>query len=491
MSNREAEEHIKLLRRASRVRLFLLGLGVVVTWGLWTMLQAGDQRTAVIDDAYDGHLSDLEKKWNIPSDTPIGYNSDTFEVIEALNKKEDMAKDPLRVVHFCNELDALRNQFYDELEGAYIVHVRVPYLQDPVQVNGLTLADCWPFVLISIASAAFVLNMRERVNAIIVAWIAYSRKDSSATQDLIIHSDFVIGTLEEDLALNKKSVVYRRPLILQPESLLVYALVGATIYLSFSFGFFQNPANSYEMESTLLDYVALIWYFLVALGSLVWLTRKRYRDTLDRYIGMPVRGRISQRLERLSGVWRRKFGRALARRKWLRKISSMSEALVSIAALGCLYLPWMNPQRVRGYRFFLSTVPNNLDDDLFYGLRVQLFFASLFVIICLVDWFVKAMLSRSSPIFLFKVRRFFGIATAILLGNLVFHFAMLQMLATELSERFLLMPPWNLLARPHPVKNSSLIWTDPSYGFWLFLTLCLMLVIVGNKPPKRLARVAP
>ena len=67
-----------------------------------------------------------------------------------------------------------------------------------------------------------------------------------------------------------------------------------------------------------------------------------------------------------------------------------------------------------------------------------------------------------------------------LLGNLVFHCMMLQMLAMEEAEHSLLILPWNPIARPHPVKNSALIWMDPAYGFWLFLILCLLLMGTKN-----------
>jgi hypothetical protein len=266
--------------------------------------------------------------------------------------------------------------------------------------------------------------------------------------------------------------------MIQPESLLVYALIGATMYLSFSLGVLDNPANSYEMESTLLDYVALIWFSLAALSALVWFTRKRYAETLEQYVGMPVRGRISQRLHRVAANLKGTFGNVLERHQWLRKVS---EGLFAVAALACLYLPWMDPQRMRGYRFFLPTAPDSLSDDLYFELQVQLFFATLFVVLSLIDWFVTTVLSRPKFGLLSKVRRFLGIGTVVLLGNLVFHILMLQMLAME--EGWLL--PWNSLARPHPIKNSLLIWTEPAYGFWLFLTLCLILVMVGKRPPEQ------
>ena len=479
-SNREAEEHIKLLRRASRTRLVLLGLWAVVTWGLWTALQACDQKAAPIDDTYAKRLAEARKKWDVPEKAIIVYTMDCSEIIMELDQLK-LPTDNSKIANFCKELESLRNEYYPALEAAYTVHAKMPYLQEPVEINGITLAYWWPFGLIAIVASAIVLNMRERINAVIVAWISYSRKNSSDEQDLIVHSDFLVGTLAVEGTADRQCMVYRKPLMIQPESLLVYILVGATIYLSFSFGLFQNPANSYEMESILLDYVALIWFFLAVLTSLVWLTRKRYAESLEQYIGMPVRGRISRGLELALGKVKRRVRHALAHRKWMPKIAPISEGLFAIAALLCLCLPWMNPGRVRGYQFFLSTVPNPLNDDLYSELQPQLFFAILFLILCLIDWFLRTVSSRPKFGFLSKVRRFFGLVTVALLGNLVFHFAMLQVLVAGQAERTWLILPWNPLARPHPLKNSPLVWADPSYGFWLFLLLCLMLLIVGRK----------
>jgi hypothetical protein len=36
-----------------------------------------------------------------------------------------------------------------------------------------------------------------------------------------------------------------------------------------------------------------------------------------------------------------------------------------------------------------------------------------------------------------------------------------------------------------------MIWTEPSYGFWLFLILCLMLVVLEKKPRKDFANLEP
>jgi hypothetical protein len=483
LSSRDAAEHIRLLRRASRTRLILLGFWVVATWGLWAVLQAGDQRTLPVDKTYDERLVELKKKWNISAERPFGLNSDDSEVIGALLKeKDERFKNVMQVIQFENELGAIRNEFYAELGRAYIVHVKVPYLQESVEVNGMTLADWWPFGLIAIVAAALVLSMRERINAIVVSWISYNRNENPTKKDLIIQSDFLVGTLSKGGNPDKQCMVYRKPVMIQPESLILFALICATVYMCLTFGLSENPANSHEMES-MFDYSGTVWFCIVALGILVWLTRKRYLERLEQCTGIPIRGRMSENLEQVVGSrWRRVRG-ALDSIRWLRKLSPMSEALFAVAALLCLYFPWMNPNQIRGYRFFLPDAPAPLNGDLYFELQLQLYIAILFIVLCLIDWFAKTKLRERWYELLSRVRRILGFVTAILLGNLVFHFTMLQMVVTAQSERVLLLLPVNFLARPHPVKNSSLAWTDPSYGFWVFLILCLMLMMVGKKPP--------
>lgn len=487
-SDHEVAEHIKLLRRASRVRLALLGIWVLLTWGLWTTLQAGDQQAATIENAYDSHLVELRGKWDIPADVITNFAMDCLDLIKEMEYLKHPTENT-KIYSFCSEKDALRDKFYAALGPAYIVHAKMPYLQDPVDINGITLANWWPFGLIAITASAIVLSMRERVNAVIVSWISYNRKATSAKSDLIVHSDFLVGTLEESPEFDPRCMVYHRPLMIQPESLLIYALVAATVYLSFTFGFFQNPASS-EMESTLLDYVAFIWFFLTVMGSLVWRTRKRYKETLETCVGMPVRGGISQRTHRVVVRWRH----------WIEQASSKLGSLGytrSIIGLSCivgaglsLFLVWMNPNGVRGYRFFSATTVSPFEDDMYSELRVQLCFAAIFVVVCLIDWIATTARSGKPFRLLFKVRRFLGISTLVLLGNLVFHFMLLQVLAQALADRFLGMPSWNSLARPHPIQNSPLIWMEPEHGFWFFLIFCFILVAIGKKEPSKHLRAA-
>src|ERR1700722_5964436 len=479
LSNREAAEYIKLLRRASGTRLVLLAFWAVATWGLWVAIQAGDQKTLPIDKTYDERLVELKKKWNVSVESPFGFFSTDTDVTSALlQEKNGWYKNIMQVIQFEGELGALRNEYFLELERAYIVHVKVPYLQENVEVNGVTLANWWPFGLIAVVAAALVLSMRERVNAIVVAWIGHNRDVRSFKSGLVIQSDFLVGSLSDGVIRDIPCKVYRKPLMVQPESLILFALICATVYMSLSFGFFENPANSHEMEST-FDYTGGVWFCIVAIGILVWLTRRRYAERLEQYTGIPILGRVPEIFERVVGSRWRSYRKRLDTIPWVRKASQMSEAVIIFLAGLCLCLPWMNPNHIRGYRLFLAEAPAPLDSDFYFELQVQLYIAILFIIFCLTDWFARTKLQPKLYKILSGVRRFLGFATITLLGNLVFHFVMLQMLVEAQAEKTWLLLPVNYLARPHPVMNSSLVWTDPSYGFWIFLLICLLLVWTG------------
>ena len=53
----------------------------------------------------------------------------------------------------------------------------------------------------------------------------------------------------------------------------------------------------------------------------------------------------------------------------------------------------MNPNQIRGYRFFLPDAPNNIDSDLYLELQLQLYVAISFVVLGLIVSFVKAQQS--------------------------------------------------------------------------------------------------
>jgi hypothetical protein len=85
MTTGEEAEHANLLRKATRTKLLLLTVALVLTWALWTTLQGGDQAAEELDQKYDASLKDLENKWKIPLSSPVEYSTEAG-ILEYLSR---------------------------------------------------------------------------------------------------------------------------------------------------------------------------------------------------------------------------------------------------------------------------------------------------------------------------------------------------------------------------------------------------------------------
>lgn len=256
-SGQPVQEHIRLLRTASRSKLAVLSIAVVATWGLWAALQGGEQKWSAIANKYDAQISALKKKYQVPSDIQFGAYDDIGDILVKIYKDKrnpfgprvpdksvefltDLIKlqqqyeedrksavskpkssriadkygrqlsqlktkyripaeiqfgiddkpvdilitinaakrnpfaptTPSKDIQFNIDFSELQRRYEEDRESAFLVNLHIPYLQDPVEINGLDLADWWPFGLIAIVAAVITLSMRQRVNAIAVAWLS-------------------------------------------------------------------------------------------------------------------------------------------------------------------------------------------------------------------------------------------------------------------------------------------------------------------------------
>lgn len=557
----QVREHIRLLRTASRSKLAVLTIGVLVTWGLWTVLQASQQKWFGVADKYETDLSALKKKYKIPEnvdfdiDDPLaigkvlmgkgspfagqrvteefkflsdfsslqtsydnernaagndqaGRRTDTkYErQLSQLKQKygipasiqlgvSDKSSDVLMkltmdqkspfapksgatvLAQFETDFSALQDRFETDRETVFLVPVHVPYLDDTVGVNGLTLADWWPFGLIAILAVTITLHLRQRVNAIAVSWLSTVPEEQSEQQSIIIRSDFRVGTLTESPLPGPRYLVYRSSLTLQPETLLLIALSAIVLYVSASFESFYNPALSHTMDSTLFDYFAGVWFFSVVLAVLVWLTHRRYANALERFIGCPVYGALG---------WARLFLRRakiqldrLHTHAWLDSEHLLKYSIIFTGALvlASLALPWMTPGDVRGYRFlYPASAPPISDPDIMSELQIQLGIAVAFPLCCLATS-ATALFTRSKLVELvFKVEPYFGVLVLVLAGNVIFHCGMLQLGANAFglfgfATRIAAIQPLR------PADLGPLVPYNPAFGLAIFSLLCLILTI--------------
>jgi hypothetical protein len=483
---REASEHIRLLRKAARTRLFILGVFPLLTLGLWAALQAGDRRAAEVNASYQGKLQDLRTKWEIPNSIQFDLGADLFDLTQSLVQDQidnkASAQDIGKHIRFEADFINLQSEYFSGLHDAYTVSIKLPYLQEGTGVNSLTVANWWPFVFIAIVASSVVLSMRERVNAVVVAWISRTYEEQRQAQGLLIQSDFTVGDLYQRRGPNGEYFVYRRSLTLQPESFLIYALIIITVYLSFAFGLFQSPASSDSMDSMLFDFVAFLWTFIVAVSILLLHTKHRYRSSAEKYVGKPVNGWLVDAVSR--GVTRIRFAflSFAGRQAFLRLIIRAFIPLIAVCALATFVLPWISPNGIPGYRLLLLHGSfERLSDYLFWEFGLQVWLAALFVVYVVFVWAAQKKFPRVNLKIFFQIQRWWGYTTIFLISNIIFHCLMLEMLAEgESRYTIMLTAQWNYLARPHYVKNSPLIALDPGDGFWLFSLACVALAVIAS-----------
>ncbi len=456
---------------------------------------AADKRTVTrLDAQYGQRLSRLKRKYGIPADTQISLSDDYIDVLAELDidRNPFEAESDKAVIHFETDFAALQGRYDGERGGPFLVHLRIPYLDNLVEIDGLELADWWPIGLMTILATVIVLHMRQRINAIIVSRFSTKAEELPERQSIIIRSDFRAGTLTESPPRGSRHLVYRSPLTLQPETLLSMALGVVVLYSSASFESFYNPVLSHKVDSTLVDYFAGVWFFFVILAGLIWLTHRRYASTLEKLVGCPVYGSLRSGLSRLARRMEMVLRRTTKDRAWLRadRLVVCSIMLVAVMALATLALPWMSPSDVPGYpyalypndvpgyRFLMPGSSPPIDDPgIFSELHVQLGVAVGFLLICFVTSGVALFVRSRLVDLMWRVDTFVGAVIATLAGNLIFHCVMLQLGASAFG---LFGSATKLAAAraPRPADLGPLFSFDPAYGLGIFVSFCLLLTVL-------------
>lgn len=258
-----------------------------------------------------------------------------------------------------------------------------------------------------------------------------------------------------------------------------------TLYLSFSFESFYNPVLSHRMNSTLFDYFAAVWFFLAVLSGLVWLTRRRYANSLERLIGCPVYGRISGRCLQLGGRATGTLNRLSHGYTWTNPehLLLYSIMLTATMALSSLAAPWMYPGNVPGYRFLvMGSTPPIADAFVLSELRIQLGVAIVFVLSCFAASLIALWVRGEVIDLVWKGLASIGIVVVTLVGNLFFHCGMLELGVDTFGFWFGFGGPTSLSpAKPLNLKDlGPLSQSDPAYGLVIFSLLCVLLTICAS-----------
>jgi len=320
--------------------------------------------------------------------------------------------------------------------------------------------------MVAVTSAIIVFQLRQRANAIVLSWLGFNNPDVPSRELLRIRSNYRVGLLHEETIHKKPFLVYRPPLIVQPESLFVYTLLGLTLYSSFSLETAHRIEMSHEMRSVLFDYLSVLWFFSMAIAYLIYRTWLYYEQSLEAAVGRPVTGPIRSMLANSSALLDKPVKNKIELKLYqaLSMPGRISDSVWALAALGTLFISWMEPASIRGYTFL--TGAKNLDAGLATELRYQLYLAIVFVLLCIFRSLAHNRLSQKRSYTLTRWTRKLGlvvIVVIVLIGNLWFHVAILRIIAgSALTSWFVL-------------ENKPLIDTDPGLGFLLFSALVLFL----------------
>jgi fumarate reductase subunit D len=466
INGREQAEHIKLLQGAFRSKIVLLLIAVVLTWGLWATLQHGDEKLPDADAECEKFRQAVLAKWKLPSDFQIGLSSSLTDVFEKLldPKRPEIQKLLVSATQFYGDLQTANGKCQQITDQAYLVKVRVPYLLEPISINGLLLADFWPFAMIAIASAVVIFQLRERVNAIVLSGATTKSADIPSGQLLHVRSNYRVGRLQEETVENKAFLVYKPPFIVQPESLLVWTLLVLTVYSSFSLEATHRIEYSHEMTSVLFDYIGALWFYSVAVVYLVYRTWQYYERSLEQVFGSPVIGvmRFIRATGRLRFLDNPPYKIESKFYELLSKGGAIPESIWVLVALGTLGLPWMKtPAPVRGYIFLIG--PKNLDESLATELQYQLFLAILFMLLCAFLSLARKRISEKLFQVVSRWTRRLGIVVYILIGNLFFHMLVLRIIVAT-----------NVWGLPN-IPRHPLLFTDPGIGLMLFCYIFISL----------------
>ncbi len=115
-----------------------------MTWSLWATLQGGDEKIPAIQEECSKLSKDLISKWGLPPDLPIRLNSTLGEVLLTLTDQrhpEWQKVEPGKQIDFYLELQHEQKKCQQLTRAAYLVKVHVPYLLEPISIDGLSLGD--------------------------------------------------------------------------------------------------------------------------------------------------------------------------------------------------------------------------------------------------------------------------------------------------------------------------------------------------------------
>lgn len=487
-----------LIRRSIRMKLVLLGSTLVVIWGIWSALEAGHQKVARLLEAFAlQHPEMIEplaiKKADISNPENLQRIESAIEVAKRLNSflVEGMSKDPNSVpadTYLGKQLKDI-SDFEQKRKEAYIVEASLPYLKTTATVNTLFLADVWPFLILLTLSCLVAINYRQRTYEVLLASLVSRERDSGCPESLAL-AEFLVGDLAKCDHPRCNLWLYRKPLIILPEALLSTALAIAAVYLSLRLVALYNPTEVHPTFSILLSYYSLFWTTLVVLGLCLARTHSYFESYTEEQLG----GRVRSARAHWALTW---FHHGLAPNRFQKRgfrITARSSALLGpVVGLTSLLLPFVSPWGIKGYQLLLSQRPIasssaqstgpqiemfRIDPSVYRELRVHIIVAILFLFICVASELAKLSRSHRHVGLIQTLRRYSGCAILFLVGNFILYLGVLQF-ESEINPSPAVLDSFFPagLGFPH---GMSLIFTDPDYGAWIFISTCVVFASISS-----------
>jgi hypothetical protein len=501
MSSNSSTRLVALIHGCIKTKLVLLALTLFIIWGIWSALEAGHQKGGQLVTEFAKQHPEVIKSLQLQeSDLSNPSSVQQIQNTLAVRKRlysflvSGMGVDP-------SIRDPLAKEFKDisELEqqerDQYLAEASLPYLKTTVRLNTLVLADVWPFIVLLTLGGAAAISMRQRACEIVLAF-ALKEEDSSTNRKSLVPVELTMGRLTKCRNHKCDYLLYRKPLVIVPETLLSTVLSLAAVYLSLKLVALYNSTEIHSTFSILFSYYSLIWAVLVLLALCLAKTKSYFDEYVVTVLGQPVHG---ARAHWMLGLLRHKSAQKPPRRNGIDAAVKVCRLTVPFIGLGSLTLPFVWPWGIRGYQLLLSQKPMpatvltggtridmfRIDPFTYRELRVQLGLAVLFLAVWVLGEITAFFNHEKVSESIGKLKLRFGYLILFLAGNFLMYLGVLQFESEQnpgpdiLNSFF----PEGLVG-PH---GMSLIFADPGSAAWVFIFVCsaLALLSVAQRPIKQ------
>jgi hypothetical protein len=387
MSDQDLQQRFtQLAQRSSRAKISALLLLLVSLFIVWSALTSGTTTAEQVDK--DFCLRITNDPYYYPHNTGLqSMFCDQFytarNTIRMTRYLRDAEVPNLKAMSPAEQLKYFRDstehfqQFEDydwNRRQAYRIELSLPYTKNPVPLNGAVISDVWPFGALLLLSVALALGFRQTCYEIhLSALVADEKTKDTHGRDYAL-GEFATGEITEVQTGGQPAFLYRRPIVLFPETVFSGVLFVAVSVLSLNILTDYGPQFTERGAELFGDsYYFLLYLFAVGLWWLLWKTWKLWRGSVNEAMGGEVSSARLSFLRRGLGFLRRG---SVARIR----LERVSTCIFAILGLGSLFLHW--DDSYRGFKLLYR--PTQIFDDApltARAVQVVMLFAVVFLIL--------------------------------------------------------------------------------------------------------------